>query len=151
LLTCSLSTKAQNGTGRDSTDLYVLPYTLGFGAGQYTYFQNAACTLCSPLTNNYSSSPGADKWIKITVANNGDLEIRGGTSNYDSVFYLFDCNWNLITSADDGHGSGGPIGLQPRIQTYVTAGTYHLIVDGSSKSGSSWPASGSVNIQYYLQ
>ncbi|MES2809269.1 MAG: PPC domain-containing protein [Bacteroidota bacterium] len=150
LLTCSLSTKAQTGTS--SSDLYVMPYTLGFGSGQYTSCQNAVHTSVSPFVNNYGNpyTSGNDKWIQINVASNGTLEISGGTSNYDSVIYLFDSSWNLLASSDDGYGSGWPIKLQGDIIRNVYAGTYYLIVDGSTKSGSSWPASGSVNIQYSL-
>ena len=149
LLTCSLSTKAQTGTG--PTDLYILPYTLGFGAGQSTYFYDPQCTSCSPHVNNYGDpyTSGSDKWIQIDVADDGYLGIRGGTSDFDSVFYLFDSSWNLITSADDGHGSGAPYGLQPLIETYVNTGTYYLIIDGTNKS--SQPTSGSMSVEFTLQ
>jgi hypothetical protein len=147
LLTCSLSSKAQYGSG--SSDLYVMPYTLGFGTGQYTSCYNPVHTTDYPLVNNYGSSytSGKDKWIQINLASVGTLSITGGTADYDSVFYLFDASWNLIASGDDGTGSGG---LQPTITRNLYNGTYYLIVDGSTKSGSSWPASGGVSVQYYL-
>jgi hypothetical protein len=148
LMASSLTTKAQTGTS--SSDLYVMPYTLGFGTGQYTSCQNAVHTDISPFVNNNLSSPGNDKWIKINVASSGTLSIVGGTANYDSVFYLYDKYWNLIASGDDGTGSGSPYGLQPTITKNVYADTYYLVVDGASKSGSSWPASGGVNVQYAL-
>ena len=150
LLTCSLTTKAQTGMG--PTDLYVMPYTLGFGPGQYTSCQNAVHTTDYPLTNSYGNpyTSGNDKWIQINLASTGTLSITGGTADYDSVFYLFDASWNLIASGDDGTGSGSPHGLQPTITKNLYNGTYYLIVDGSTKSGSSWPASGGVNVQYNL-
>ncbi|MES2807085.1 MAG: hypothetical protein V4619_00570 [Bacteroidota bacterium] len=158
LLMCSLSTKAQYGSG--PSDLYSLPYDLGFGTGQSTFFSNPQCTSCSPFTNSYGNPyhSGNDKWIKIEVKNDGYLSIIGGTANYDSAFHLLDSAQNLITYADDGTGSGDNIGhgsLQPWISyLYVTAGTYILVVDGSDKylgGGSSWTsASGSVNITFRL-
>jgi hypothetical protein len=147
LLTCSLSSKAQYGSS--ASDLYVMPYTLGFGTGQYTSCYTPVHTTDYPLVNNYGSlyTSGKDKWIQINLASVGTLSITGGTADYDSVFYLFDASWNLIASGDDGTGSGGK---QPTITRNLYNGTYYLIVDGSTKSGSSWPASGGVSVQYYL-
>jgi|GEM_PF-5634282 hypothetical protein len=156
LLTCSLSTKAQRyyiGTQAD-------PDTLTFGY-DYTQYQNhkqtSACTSCSPLTDAYEPNPanpghsGTDKWIEITLKDDGYLTIHGGTSDFDSVFYLFDSSMNPITSGDDGDGSGDNNGhnfLQPVIQYYASAGTYYLIVDGTDKYG--WATSGSVGIDITL-
>ncbi|MES2486826.1 MAG: DVUA0089 family protein [Bacteroidota bacterium] len=159
LLTCSLSTKAQYGSGM--SDLYVMPYTLGFGAGQSTNVLEGACTSCYPLYHSYGNpyTSGKDKWIQINIASSGYLSVMGGTSTFDSVFYLFDGSWNLIASDDDGTGSGDNVGhsaLQPSITSqYVTAGTYYLIVDGSTKytssPGTTWTsASGTVGVYYIL-
>ncbi|MES2377542.1 MAG: hypothetical protein V4553_13240 [Bacteroidota bacterium] len=142
LLTCSLSTKAQDGTQSD-------PDTLTFGHN-YTTYQNhkntSACTSCSPVINDYGDAihSGPNRWIKITLIDDGYLTILGGTSDFDSVFYLFDCSKSLITSGDDGEGSGDNNShyfLQPSIQYYASAGTYYLVVDATDKyitSTSDW-------------
>jgi hypothetical protein len=158
LLTCSLSTKAQNGTG--TSDLATLPYTLGFGTGQSRSFSSSQCTSCYPLTNNHGDPyhSGKDKWIRVDVGSNGYLSILGGTADFDSVFSLYDLSGNLIAYDDDGTGSGDNIGhnaLQPWISyQYVTAGTYYLIIDGTDKyigGASTWTsASGSVNVYFRL-
>ena len=161
LLTGSLSTKAQgNGTG--PTDLYVLPDTLGFTGTHLTQFESSACTSCSPLVNNYGDpyNGASDKWIEINVADAGYLFIHGGTSDFDSVFYLYDSNWNLINVGDDDTGSGDNVGhsyLQPFFQyIYADANSkYYLIVDGSTKynsaPGTSWTTpKGTVGVTYWI-
>jgi hypothetical protein len=152
LLTCSLSTKAQDYIGT-KTD----PDTLTFGY-DYTKYQNhkqtSACTSCSPLINDYGDAihSGTDKWIKITLKNDGYLTIHGGTSDFDSVFYLLGSDESsLLTSGDDGDGSGDNNGhnfLQPVMQYYASAGTYYLVVDGTDKYG--WATSGDVEITITL-
>ncbi|MES2807086.1 MAG: hypothetical protein V4619_00575 [Bacteroidota bacterium] len=161
-LTCSLSAMAQPGTAPSSgsgtpSDICVLP-TL---TTSYPWHQESACTSCSPLTNDHTASPGADKWIEINIGSYGYLSIFGGTSDFDSIFYLFDSSWNPITTADDGQGSGDNVGhsyLQPEI-TYIWVAPgdkFYLIVDGNNKytswPGTSWTStSGTVNIDYVLQ
>jgi hypothetical protein len=149
LLTCSLSTKAQDGT-------YAHPDTLTFGY-DYTQYQNhkqtSACTSCSPLINDYGDAThsGTDRWIKITLIDDGYLTIHGGTSDFDSVFYLLGSDESsLLTSGDDGDGSGynGYNYLQPVMQYYASAGTYYLVVDGTDKYG--WATSGDVEINITL-
>jgi hypothetical protein len=155
LLTCSLSTKAQCGSGTGQTDTRCLPDTLGFTGTYKTYFEESACTSCSPLTNTYGDAihSGSDKYIKLVVADYGYVTIYGGTSDFDSVFELFDSSWSSMTSADDGHGSSGSVvwwlPLQPQIQFYASPGTYYLIVDGTDKYGEA--KSGTVNISYSIQ
>lgn len=155
LLTCSLSTKAQCGSGTSRTDYRCLDYVLGFTGSSLTYFEESACTSCSPLTNTEGDAihSGSDKYIKIEVADDGYVTIYGGTSDFDSVFYLYDSSWNLITSADDGTGSSGSVvwwlPLQPQIQFYAYAGTYYLRVDGTDKYGEA--KSGTVGISYSIQ
>jgi hypothetical protein len=68
---------------------------------------------------------------------------------------LLDASKNLITSADDGYGSGGTgTGgilyqyMQPQIQYYATAGTYYLVVDGTDKVGLA--TSGTVDVDFSL-
>jgi hypothetical protein len=145
LLTCSLSANAQLGTGTGTpSNPYVLTDTLKVGYNR----QEGQHTLAYPLTNTYGHySSGADKWIKIIVGQSGYLKLIGGTADYDSIFHLLDASQNLLITADDGTGSGS---LQPLINYPVSPGTYYLIVDGSSKSGSSWPASGGVNVYFQL-
>ncbi|MDB5001906.1 MAG: hypothetical protein JWQ34_131 [Mucilaginibacter sp.] len=150
LLTCSLSTKAQDGTQADPDTV-----TLGFEHKDLT-----ACTSCSPLINNYGDAThsGTDRWIKITLIDDGYLTINGGTSDFDSVFYLLGSDEStLLTSGDDGAGSGDNndhIHLQPLMQYYASAGTYYLVVDGTDKYigyPSSWTStSGTVGIYLAL-
>jgi hypothetical protein len=145
-----------SGTGASQSDPYILPYTLGFSSPDTAYFQDSQCTMCSPFVNNYGdyNNSGNDKYIQLNVADDGYLQIQGGTSDFDSVFYLFDSNWNLITSGDDGAGSGFTVNgtnylyMQPDIQYYATAGTYYLIIDGTNKVGMT--TSGTVNAYFWL-
>ena len=158
LLTGTLSTKAQCGSGTNrTTDYHCLPYTLGFSGSNSAYFQDSACTSCSPLTNTAGDAihSGSDEWIRIDIADAGYLSIIGGTSDFDSVFYLYDDSENLITSADDGYGASGQTHwwepLQPGI-TYISVAansTYYLRVDGTDKYGEA--KSGTVGISYWLQ
>jgi hypothetical protein len=154
LLTCSLSTKAQvsNGYGSGTkTDPWVMN-TLSFS--DTTAIYDSACTACSPLINDDGDAnhSGPDKWIKIRLADNAYLSIGGGTSEFDSVFRLYDENLNLITSADDGYGSTGMVVwqlmLQPQIQYYADAGTYYLVVDGTDKYGEA--TSGTVSLAFWI-
>jgi hypothetical protein len=125
----------------------------------YTLNQNfkdaSACTLCSPVINDYGDAThsGPNRYIKITLVNDGYLTIYGGTSDFDSVFYLFAGDQTtLLASGDDGHGSPGfgygPDPLQPGIETFLGSGTYYLIVDGTDKYGQA--TSGTVEVIYHI-
>lgn len=146
--------KDGDGSGSSRTNAYVPSYTLGFSSPNTAHFQDSQCTSCSGITNNVlgdSFHSGNEKWIKIVPADNGYLTITGGTSTFDSVFYLTDASGNVITSGDDGWGSGYGTHnyLQPRVQYFVNAGiTYYLAVDGTDKYGS--PKNGSVLADFLL-
>lgn len=172
-LICSLSTKAKStadyrhsyhygygffysllsgdNSGKDMSNLFVLP-TFGFSSPNVTSYYGSAQTGSSPYTNNYGAlSSGNDEWIQINLADDGYMRLHGGTSNFDSVFYLFDSTWTLIATGDDGDGSGYGTHnyLQPVIEEYLNAGTYYLIVDGTNKYGA--PTSGDVGLNFILQ
>ncbi|GAA4104997.1 hypothetical protein [Mucilaginibacter panaciglaebae] len=175
LLTCSLSTMAKSGftyrhlyhygygffygsqtsdnSGKDMSNPYLLPFTLGFGTNDVTYNQDTERTGSSPFVNNYGdpTHSGNDKYLQLTVNDDGYVTIQGDESEFDSVFYLFDSSWNLITSGDDGAGSGDPnhLALQPWIVEYLTAGTYYVIVDGTDKYGDA--TSGDMLINFSIQ
>lgn len=170
LLICSLSTKASryhryhmyhygygfyygsiSGTGASRTDPFILD-PLGFGSGDVDNIASYAQTGSSPHSNLEGGfGSGNDHYIQITLDDDGYLSIFGGTSDFDSVFYLYDSSWTLITSGDDGYGSGDSthLALQPGIQEYLNAGTYYLRVDGTDKYGD--PTSGDMSIDYWLQ
>lgn len=179
LLTYSLSSKANSSTsyrhsyhygygfyygtlsgdnsGKDQYNTYLLPFTLGFGSGDVTFnqdFESTGGSGSGSLTNNYGDpyTSGIDKYLELTVNNDGYVTIQGDQSEFDSVFYLFDSSWNLITSGDDGVGSGdsnGHLALQPSIVEYLSAGTYYIIVDGTNKYGD--PTSGDILINFSIQ
>lgn len=171
LLTCSLTSNANNaksfyrslpgygygfygavtgGSGTSFSDAYDLAdnndenHYLGFNSPGDTYFENAVCINCSPLSGV--------KFLKLYVANDGYVTITGGTASFDSVFELYDSSTSptLIASGDDGYGSsnGGGPGLQPRIQEYLNSGYYYLKVYGK---GTPWDSYSEVNISYSLQ
>jgi hypothetical protein len=171
-LTCSLSAKAANyrsmygygygffygsqtgdNSGKDMSNAYLLPFTLGFGTNDVTYNQDTERTGVSPLSNIYGDPihSGNDKYLQLTVNDDGYVTIQGDESEFDSVFYLFDSNWNLITSGDDGAGSGDSNhdALQPWIVEYLNAGTYYVIVDGTDKYGDA--TSGDMLINFSIQ
>jgi hypothetical protein len=123
-------------------------YTLGFSGTSVTNFRITPCTSCSPLSG--------EKYLKLTVVDDGYVSISGGTTTYDfdSVFDLYDSGQSLIATADDGTGAGVGNGLtyhaavQPLIQEYLSAGTYYLKVYGTTKYGA--PSTGTVNIDFTI-
>jgi len=148
-----------NNSGTDFSNAFELFYHLGFTTSATTtsYFQQSSCTSCSPITHNYGdpTHSGNDMWIHIIVDNAGYLTLRGGTSDFDSFFYLLDSSQNVLATGDDGRGSGGTGAggvlyqyMQPEIHYYVSAGDYYLVVDGTDKVGLA--KSGTVLIDYEL-
>ncbi|MGF7082052.1 hypothetical protein [Mucilaginibacter sp. UYCu711] len=151
LLSCSLSTKAQDGTISNPDTVVLGLNHISNQNEKYT----SACTSCSPVTNDYGDAThsGPNRYIKITIVNDGYLSIYGGTSDFDSVFYLFAADQTtLLAFGDDGYGSPGfgygPDPLQAGIDTFLGSGTYYLIVDGTDKYGQA--TSGTVEVYYHL-
>jgi hypothetical protein len=133
LLTCSLSTKAQDG--HNMANAYLITTT--FGTGLTNWDQTSCYTTGYGLTNSYTGSdngPGNDKWHKFHVSNYGYIRVVGGTAdqNFDSILHLLDNTGYELAYSDDGAGSGQ---LQGLIDYFVGPGDYYYVVDGTDKSG----------------
>ena len=140
-----------SNTGYDLANALELPHHLGFSYPNVTSLDTTARTGSSPYTNNYGDPihSGPNEWFHIVVADAGYLSLIGGTSDFDSTFFLLSSGGTLLTSGDDGAGSwvGSHPSLQPYISSYyVSAGDYILVVDGTDKYG----VAKSGDMEFYL-
>jgi RHS repeat-associated protein len=90
--------------------------------------------------NNYGNS-SPDVWYSFTLGSNAIVNASTCGSSFDTQLFIVDQNGYTVASDDDGSSCGGG---SSEISTYLSPGTYYVVVDGS---WSSWNNSGNYNLE----